>query len=240
MELNNLLNINNYPTIEGDRYLYEGRPVPRVTEVLSSMLHEDYLMKWSNSIGLYKHQNYETVLNKSADIGSYTHEAIENYISKGMDLNIESIPYQLRTQVINTFNSFLQWWEIITYNHTVKILMQETKLICKYFGGTLDLLVEIDSMIYLVDFKTSNHPSYKYYMQLSAYRYMLRILHGIELDGCIILMLSKTEYCFNEMMLNLHNQEHLNYMNYCEEAFMSLVYAYYNRLRVEQGFKNLF
>ena len=42
--------------IEGNHYQYQGYNIPRVTEILSSMLHENFLMVWSNSIGLYKRQ----------------------------------------------------------------------------------------------------------------------------------------------------------------------------------------
>lgn len=239
MNLTEMIDINNYPSIDGDRYLYDNRAVPRVTEILSSMLHEDYLMSWSNAMGLYRHSKYEDILNKAADIGSYVHESIEKFISNNTDFNINDIPYNIKNQVYNAFNSFLSWWNIIL-THNIEVLMQEEKLVCKYFGGTLDLLVKIDGRIYLVDFKTSNHPNYKYFMQLSAYRYMLRILHNIEVDGCIILLLDKKKFMFTEMILDLHNQDHLNYINYCEEGFMSIVYAYYNRLRIEQGFNEIF
>ena len=40
-------------TIEAksDRYSYNGVFVPRVNDILSSMLSEDYLMRWANSLG---------------------------------------------------------------------------------------------------------------------------------------------------------------------------------------------
>lgn len=238
-EIEKFIEPNQYPEVQGDKYFYQGKPVPRVTEILSSMLHEDYLMQWSNAIGLYKHQKYKDTLQQSADIGSYVHAAIENYLKNGIDLNIESIPYTYRDQVRNAFYSFKEWWSIIIKND-YKILMQEQELICMYFGGTLDLLIEINGCIYLIDFKTSNHPSYKYFLQLSAYRYMLRILYGIEIDGCIILMLDKKTESFQEMFLNFKIQEHLQYINYCEQTFLSIVYSYYNRLRVEQYYTNIF
>lgn len=232
--------IDNYPKIIGSDYLYNGNIVPRVTEILSSMLHEDYLMKWSNSIGLYKHQKYEEVLENSSSIGSYTHNAIENFLTNNIILDIETIPIQYRYKVGNAFNSFLEWWDIVSKNNNVKVLMTETKLVCKYFGGTLDLLVEINGKIYLVDFKTSNHPSYKYFLQLSGYRYMLREVKGINVDGCIILMLDKTSYSFREMFLNFDDINHLSYINQCEETFLSLVYAYYQRLISVDMYNNIF
>ena len=34
-----------------DTYQLDGKRVPRVTEVLSAMLHEDGLMNWANGLG---------------------------------------------------------------------------------------------------------------------------------------------------------------------------------------------
>ena len=76
-----LLNEMNVSLYEGDRYFFNGIPVPRTTEILSSMLHEDYLMTWSNNIGLYQKKKYSETLKQAADIGSFTHEAIEKYTS---------------------------------------------------------------------------------------------------------------------------------------------------------------
>lgn len=221
-------------------YEYNNILVPRVTSILSAMLHEDYLMKWSNSIGLYQHKKYEDVLNMSADIGSFVHSAIEKFLSKNEPLDINNIPLNYRFKVNNAFNSFLLWWNIISSNNDIKILMTEETLVCKYFGGTLDLLIQINGKIYLVDFKTSNHPSYKYFLQLSAYRYMLRETKNINIDGCIILMLDKSDYIFREMPLIFENQNELDFMNRCEDTFMSLVFSYYQRLDIESGYKLLF
>ena len=35
-------------------YIYDEKRVPRVTEILSAMLHEDFLMKWANNLGFKK------------------------------------------------------------------------------------------------------------------------------------------------------------------------------------------
>ena len=87
---NNLLNnIKDISVIKSDKYKYNGNPVPRVTEILSSMLHEDYLLGWSNYLG-FKRKKYKTVLEHSANIGTYAHEGIELYLKEGSILNIPS------------------------------------------------------------------------------------------------------------------------------------------------------
>lgn len=219
-------------------YIYEGRSVPRVTEILSAMLHEQYLMEWSNSMGLYKHCKYTDLLNKAADIGSYVHKAIELYLSENKELNKDLIPKDLVRRVHFAFNSFLEWWSIIKKT-TYTIIYQEHTIICKYFGGTLDLFIEINGRKFIVDFKTSNHASYKYFLQLSAYRYMLEE-QGETVDGVIVLMLDKKSLKFSEYVLDFNIPEHLVFIDKCKECFLSLAYAYYNRYNVEYMFKNLF
>ena len=220
--------------ISNSKYLYNGRPVPRVTEILSAMLHEDYLMEWSNNIG-FRHWKYKDVLDKAANIGSFVHKGIEEFLKFGNVLDQNSIPKNIRLKVNCAFNSFLKWWSIIS-RLRYEILMQEHELICKYFGGTLDLLIRINDKIYLVDFKTSNHSSYKYFLQLSAYRYMLRTELGIEIDGCIVLMLDKNSEEFTEYILNFDNPDQLAFIKECEETFLSLVLSYYLRLRINNRY----
>ena len=77
--MNILDNITVNPNIETKKYFYNGQPVPRVTEIISEMLHEEYLMKWANSLG-YKHKNYNKERESAANIGTETHKIIERFL----------------------------------------------------------------------------------------------------------------------------------------------------------------
>lgn len=228
---------NKFDTI----YTFNGQPVPRVTEILSSMLHEEYLMRWANVIGLYKRQKYENVRQQAADIGTATHDLIEQSIQNELfTLSIDDkFTLDEKQKITNGVNSFLLWYNKLKENNIVNVLGIEQRLSCPWFGGTYDMLVEINGKVYLTDFKTSNYVSYKYCLQLAAYKYMLN-LQGINIDGAIILQVDKNEVAFEEYVLNFDNIEHLQYINLCTETFLSLVYSYYNRIRVEKGFKNIF
>jgi hypothetical protein len=68
---------------------------------------------------------------------------------------------------------------------------------------------------------------------------MLRTELGIEIDGCIILQLSKDSISYNEFVLNFDNINHLNYINDCELGFLSLVFSYYNINKIEAGYEKL-
>lgn len=224
--------------IDNDRYIFNGHPVPRTTEILSAMLHEDGLMKWSNYIGR-KGQDYKQTLEEAAEKGTYTHDAIEQFLKHEIYLDPFSLPREFMNEVNNAYESFQMWWNQINMSNRVMVIAQEFKLVCEWFGGTLDLLVAINDKIYLVDFKTSNNPSYKYFLQLASYRYILRERYHIELAGVIVLMLNKKCIYFEEILCNFSNPFDLQFINDCEMSFLNLVVAYYNRLNIESMYKTL-
>lgn len=234
----NKINLNEL-FIDNDHYQYNGINIPRVTEILSSMLHENYLMTWANSLGLYKRRKYKDELDQAAMKGTYVHNAIEDYIQHGNDLDLDTVMLSYQREVSYAYGSFKEWWDIIC-KRNAKVIMEEQRLVCPWFGGTLDLLIEINNKIYLLDFKTSNHPSYKYFLQLSAYRYILRNYYGIEIYGCGIIKLNKQCIKFEEFIIDKSNPDYENFINICENTFLSLVYAYINRIEVERFYETLF
>lgn len=209
-------------------YNKEGNIVPRVTSILSDTIHEQYLLVWANKLGL-KNKKYQEELSKAAVYGTKTHNSIEKFL-KGEKINEPNIG----------FESFMIWWTLLNKNNKVETVFIEKKLTCKYFGGTCDLLLSINDKLFLIDFKTSNFTSYKYFMQLAAYRYMLYHEEGINIDGCLILQLNKFSPSYNELLLDFNNVDHYNFIEVCTKGFLSLVYAYYNTLNVNQLYKNIF
>lgn len=207
-----------------------GQTVARVTEIISSMIHSDSLMYWANSLG-FKGIRYKDELNRAAEIGTAAHAAIEKFLKEKLSTD-DNIP----------FLGFKLWYNIVTTDIglPITVIFVEHTITCRWFGGTLDALLMIGNKIYLIDFKTSNHVTYKYFIQLSAYRYMLRTIEGIEIDGVIVLQLDKDEPGFNEYLLDFSIINHLDFMNKCENTFLSLVYAYYNVKQIEAEYKRLF
>ena len=224
-------------------YELDGRTIPRVTEVLSQMLHNDNLMSWSNSLG-FKRIGYKHYMREAAEKGTYSHLAIEHFLkTKEIPSFVNTEIYPLRTQsaVYNTFHGFLKWWEDINKNHKVEIIFSEKRLLHPYFGGTCDCVLKIDGDYWLIDFKTSNHMKYNYTLQLAAYRYLLKELENIEISGCIVLLLNKTLCAYNEYLLNIKdNPDHAKYMDECLETFLLLVSAYKMRIYTESQYDNIF
>ena len=203
---------------------YDGYNLPRITKILS-FIDSEGLVDWANAIGR-KGINNKSILKEAANIGSLTHESIEKF------LKTEEEPVDRFT----AFESFKMWYNDVWVNNHVEILGQEETLSCDLFMGTYDLLLKINGKIYLMDFKTSNHVSYKYCMQLAAYRYMLRLNKNMNVDGCIILQLNKTNPGYNEFFLNFDNPEHLSYINDCEEAFLMLAMLYHKMYWVKNNY----
>ena len=58
---------------------------------------------------------------------------------------------------------------------------------------------------------------------------MLREVEGIEVGGCLVLLLDKQSPKFSEYVLDFSNDEHKKFIEECEETFMSLVYSFYNK-----------
>lgn len=209
-------------------YNQEGISVPRVTEILSTMIHNDKLMIWANNLG-FRHLKYLQVLNEASDIGTEAHARIEMYLKE-----------KIKTETNIPFLGFLRWEKIINDKGIfINPIFVEKPLTCQWFGGTADAVFELNGRVFLVDFKTSNHVTFKYFLQLAAYKYMLELI-GVNIDGVIVLQLDKKSPGFNEYLLDFSIFDHLNFMNYCTQTFFSLVWGYYNIKNVENLYNKIF
>ena len=229
--LTGLIDGLDLPSLENtyfSKYEYNGRKIPRVTTILSAMMHADTLMYWANNLG-FKGIRYKEFMTEAANIGTEAHFRIEMFLKEKLESE-DNVPYL----------GFKQWWnDIISGGNTIEVVGSEIELKCPYFGGTADALVKINGGYYLIDFKTSNHVTYKYFLQLAAYQYMLS-LQGIYLSGVIVLQLDKEEVGYNEYSLHYSDPSHKDFMDKCTNSFFSLVYAFYNVREGEALFNNIY
>lgn len=221
----------------------DGVSVPRVTEILSSSIHEDFLLKWSNSLG-FKHISYTKFMKDAADKGTYSHYMIEKFLKNGCmleDIDTFEIPNYYRPTVESTFAGFMKWWaDLHVIYKDVELVYSEKKLISNYYGGTCDCVLKLDGKYWLIDFKTSNHVNFKYTLQLAAYRELLKTCENIEISGCIILMLDKTEYTYKEYRIDIDKYEyHRQYMDKAIELFDILAIGYLYRLDLTEEYNNI-
>lgn len=208
----------------------KGVVIPSVTEVIGRMNHSDKLMYWANSLGL-KGVRYESYMTKAANAGTEAHSAIERYIKQNE-----------RTDSNVPFLGFLMWYEnLIAQGHSVEIIASELEMTNLWFGGTCDLIIKIDGLTYIVDFKTSNHISSKYFMQLAAYKYLAENTIGITIDGgLIVLQLNKEIPGYDEYIILLSDWDHAQFIEKCTIAFLSLVYGYYYVQESDNRFHRIF
>ena len=224
-------------------YKYNGATVPRVTQILQTFNNDDRLMYWANSLG-FRRTKYKEALNKAATIGTHIHNGIEKYLEEKSYLILDDIHssagYENYSEIDNGIRSFIKWYDDVSKSNNIEILSMEQKLVCPWFGGTYDCLAKINGKIYLIDFKSSNHVGYKYFLQLAAYRYMLSTMNNINIDGCIVIQVDKQEIEYEEYLLDFSIKEHLDFINHCTESFFALVYTYYNMIYASNLFNRIF
>lgn len=215
-------------------YSYKGYKVPRVTSVLSDMLNEEYLITWANNVGLFQRKKHTFYRNKATTIGSAVHNAIQEQIQFEVNPDFENIKDGKDRQAATlSYNAFNDWWSIV--KDKSRVILEEYTLITEYCGGTLDLLININGKLYLLDFKTSTQISFKYYVQLAAYRRMLYELMGYIVDGVIVLRLDKKNGKFEESILDFSNYDDLYFISQCDSLFIAILYGYYNRVWIESS-----
>lgn len=216
-------------------YVFDGRVVPRVTNILARTIHDDYLLDWANSLG-FKRKSYRKVLGKSADLGTDVHEYISFYLNNGKYPSKE-----LCNEAENCIDSFDYWWEKINTEYkSVEVLESEKTLGCPYFGGTFDALISLDNKVTLIDFKTSNRITFKYLLQLAAYRYLIWFNNRIDIDQCLILRLSKNGTDYEELIVDLSIEKDREFMNFAHQMFFSLVTSYNYIINMEQRFREFY
>lgn len=215
--------------------------LPRVTQIISSMTHDDSLIKWANNLGLYQNKNSNNVRLKGATIDFLSKNLINDYLQNGnYDINKYNIKdYTILNKSINITESFIKWFKYINEHKTVTILDKNVDITMNVFHGICDLLLDIDDKIYLITYKSVNKISYKHYLEISAYRYMLKKLYNVSINGCMILQLNKHNISYEEYLLDLCNDKNNLFMNNCEKTYLSLVFSYMNRIKIENDFSTI-
>lgn len=222
-------------------YSYNGIPIPRVSEILSSMLHEEHIVSWANSLG-FKHKSYVRERNLAAEKGSASHDIIEKFLqSKEIETDFSQYSHKIRQSVFNCYSGFIDWYNMMIDNtSSFNILDIEKQLVCPYYGGTLDIHVEINSKSYIIDLKTSNHMTYKYFLQLAAYIYIMQSYYNTPIDGVIVLLLNKEYIQYTDYVLEASNPIHNEMISHSIDTFLSLVYAYYNKCILVDQYNTIF
>ena len=231
-----------------DYYSYYGLPVPRVTEIIDQQYYNESLNQWKI---MTTPKDYKRIRENSQKIGSITHQMIENYLINQTDLPIPfTIRYDQEKEIKTAYENFKRWkftLEQINGYKIERILVIEQKLVCPYFGGTLDLLATINGRNYIIDFKTSKKISPPYIIQLGSYFWLLNngyfenpALKDVSADGIGVVRLDKQKLDkFEDFFLDYGIEDHKYMIKNSIYSFFSMLNAFYYNLNLQNFFDSM-
>ena len=165
---------NKYTYIQGTQitdhatgtrfYDFQGIRLPSVTTVLAKTNNQEYLTAWKNKVG---HEKAESIKNLSSKRGTAMHKFLESHIQgTGYDdltpVGCEAKP--MAEKIIE------KGFESVEEYYGSEVMLHYPGL----FAGSTDLICLHDGLETIVDFKQSNRPKKKewiedYYIQVAAY-----------------------------------------------------------------------
>ena len=165
-------------------YRRNGEFYPSITYVLNCYPKGKHFQDWLKKVG----HSADWIVKKASEEGTAVHELIEEYFEgKEMNfLNDYGNP-KMNPEIWRMFLRFVDFWE--TYKPTlieteVHLFSEELKV-----AGTCDLICEIDGVLWVIDFKTSNHLQTTYDLQGAAYAQCYKECFGKEAERIGVLWL---------------------------------------------------
>jgi hypothetical protein len=144
--------------------LADGTRVPGVTTVLG-VLNKPGLVTWANNLGLegIDCRKFVDVLGR---IGTLAHHLVLCHLT-GETPDLDAYSAEERDRAENALISFFAWEK----DHEVHVVQTEFPMVSERyrFGGTVDLIANIDGISTLVDFKTSKAIFPEHICQVAAY-----------------------------------------------------------------------
>lgn len=165
----------------------DGIKVPGVTTILGIMA-KPALVGWANRLGLEGIEVGKYVDNL-ADIGTLAHAMIEAHF-KGEKFNSDDYSKNQIDKAENSVLKFYEWEK----QHNIKVIGTELQLVSQEhgFGGTCDLVCELDGVPTLIDFKTCKAIYDEAHTQACAYA-MLLAENGKPVEQIKILRIGRDE-----------------------------------------------
>jgi hypothetical protein len=153
-------------------YLANGASVPSVTTVLNELNKGEGLTHWAWNCGR-QGIDYRDVRDAAARVGTMAHCLIAGYL-KGQTREqafqhckvVVAAPEESE-RAEQCLTKYLAWEK----EHSISPVIIETPFVSEeyWYGGTPDLLADVDGEFVLVDFKTGSRIFDSHYHQLAAY-----------------------------------------------------------------------
>ena len=166
----------------------DGESLPSVTSILGKTKDKSFLKQWRARVG---EKNAEKIIADSAQIGTALHLYIEHYVNKHAYKDLTDIGIQAgkMAQVIIDHDEGLKkvsevWGSEVHLYYPGK------------YAGTTDMIGVYDGRPTIIDFKQTNRPKKRewvqdYLMQLAAYAMAHNKLFDTEIDQGVVLMCSR-------------------------------------------------
>ena len=169
------------------RFYYDdkGNFVPSVTTILEAYPKDAHFFKWLKEVG----SDADAIRDEAGRRGSVVHQLTEMY-DAGEEVSLLNMDGNLQYKMLE-WSMFERYVEFST-RFKPEIIMSEQNFDNSFLGfaGTLDRVIKMNGMTYLIDIKTSNVIHDSYWLQLAAYRELLLQNMGMEVDFVGILHLN--------------------------------------------------
>jgi genome maintenance exonuclease 1 len=155
-----------------------------VTTILSGTKDKAALDAWVQRVG---QEEADRVKNEAAKVGTYMHEVIERMVA------YRDLPRPTNWEMIKGFEMGYRLIDAY-FRNLDEIWGSEVMLYYpEKYAGTTDLVAVYRGKPAIVDFKQSNRPKRRewiedYFCQLAAYALAHDYLHGTKIDNAVVLM----------------------------------------------------
>jgi len=211
----------NRKEIDGRRkYLTpDGTAVASVTTILDATKDKTHLIAWRKRVGEQKAQE---IVTEASGVGTRMHKYLEDYVESGEWTTPGSNPYAQQA------HKMAEQIKSKALSHVDEIWGSEVNLYMpKMYAGTTDLVGQYKGNPCIMDFKQTNKPKKKewvedYYLQLVAYALAHNELYGTDIKEGHVFMCSRD---LQYQQFDLLPEE----FKHWESKWWDRVYQYYDK-----------
>lgn len=177
---------NKLTFLDNRFYITEsGAYVPSVTTYLEAYPKNPQFYEWLKKVG----EDADEIRDEAGRKGSAVHDLTERY-DNGEEISLLDengfIGYKLNEwAMFERYVEFRQGFKTSIIHNELNLVSDQYKM-----GGTLDRVMQVEDSLLLLDIKTSNSIHPHYWLQLSAYKKMLKEKLNMDVDGVAILWLA--------------------------------------------------
>lgn len=228
-------------------YTFNGKQVPRVSDLLKECIGKDYLLRWAANLG----ENYKRESAHTLYIGTLVHEMIEYFLFFGGYKEIDFRSYNVKVKTEKAYSNFLSWYnDKIEKGFKISPISIEKQTTNPWFGGTIDCIMRLEyngiSRNYIVDFKTSKKISIEYILQTYAYYWSENWNYNFngdisvcKLDGLGIIRIDKEKDTYEDLFLDFNNPENYYFLSDIDYALGSIINWYYHMQIINNDLSNM-